>query len=249
MGAVGSTFGRNMAPDYRPDLFDEPSPVEVSRQLLYRDHFIPARSLNILAAAWIQFQVHDWVNHARHPLGVDDVSVAAAAGCDLDEHPRRRPRGPDADRREHPAPRRDQRRRPGVRQQDVALVGRLRGLRRRPGAQPRAAGRREAAAERRRLPARRHQRAGDDRLQRELVDGAEQPAHAVRPRAQRALRRAPGALPRLERRQGLPDRAADRVRADSQDPHRRVDPRDPGDRGDRRRPEEQLERSARPATG
>ena len=34
---------------------------------------MPARSLNLLAAAWIQFQVHDWVNHARHPLGEDDV--------------------------------------------------------------------------------------------------------------------------------------------------------------------------------
>ena len=42
----------------------------VSQQLLHREHFIPARSLNMLAAAWIQFQVHDWVDHARYPLGV-----------------------------------------------------------------------------------------------------------------------------------------------------------------------------------
>ena len=34
-----------------------------------RDTFIPAKSLNVLAAAWIQFQVHDWVNHARFDLG------------------------------------------------------------------------------------------------------------------------------------------------------------------------------------
>ncbi len=80
MGAVGATFGRNLTPDFRPDLFDEPNPVEVSRQLLYREHFIPARSLNLLAAAWIQFQVHDWVNHARHPLGVDDVTVDLPPG-------------------------------------------------------------------------------------------------------------------------------------------------------------------------
>ena len=34
MGAVGATFGRNLPPDYRPDLFDEPNPVVVSRELL-----------------------------------------------------------------------------------------------------------------------------------------------------------------------------------------------------------------------
>jgi len=66
MGSVDSTFGRTMKPDYRPDLFDRPNPITVSRELMYREAFIPARSLNILAAAWIQFQVHDWVNHRRH---------------------------------------------------------------------------------------------------------------------------------------------------------------------------------------
>jgi hypothetical protein len=75
MGRVGSTFGRNLKPVNRPDLFDEPNPVEVSRTLLYREQFLPARSLNVLAAAWIQFQVHDWVNHARRRLGEDDVIV------------------------------------------------------------------------------------------------------------------------------------------------------------------------------
>lgn len=80
MGAVGSTFGRNLPPVYAPDLFDTPNPVVVAQQLLHRDTFIPARSLNILAAAWIQFQVHDWVNHARHPLGKKDVIVDLPAG-------------------------------------------------------------------------------------------------------------------------------------------------------------------------
>jgi Animal haem peroxidase len=69
MGAVDSTFGRNMKPVYRPDMFDRPNPIEVSRLLMTRNAFIPARSLNLLAASWIQFQVHDWVNHRRHPLG------------------------------------------------------------------------------------------------------------------------------------------------------------------------------------
>ena len=81
MGAIGATFGRNLPPDYRPELFNEPNPVTVSRELLTRNQFLPARSLNLLAAAWIQFQVHDWVNHARHPLGGGhDVEVPMPQG-------------------------------------------------------------------------------------------------------------------------------------------------------------------------
>ncbi|MFP3991974.1 peroxidase family protein [Streptomyces sp. E11-3] len=80
MGAVGAAFGRNLKPEYRPDLFDEPNPVTVSRQLLHRDRFLPATSLNILAAAWIQFQVHDWVNHRRHPKGGPSVEVPMPPG-------------------------------------------------------------------------------------------------------------------------------------------------------------------------
>jgi hypothetical protein len=80
MGAVGAAFGRNMKPAYRPDLVDQPNPVLVSRELLTRETFLPATSLNLLAAAWIQFQVHDWVNHARHPLGANDVEVPLPEG-------------------------------------------------------------------------------------------------------------------------------------------------------------------------
>jgi hypothetical protein len=81
MGAAKrATFGRNLEPDYRPELFNEPNPIVVSRELLRRETFLPARSLNLLAAAWIQFQVHDWVNHARHPLGKKDVTVPLPPG-------------------------------------------------------------------------------------------------------------------------------------------------------------------------
>ncbi|MFF1378215.1 peroxidase family protein [Streptomyces sp. NPDC058308] len=80
MGAVGAPFGRNLRPVYRPDLFDVPNPVTVSRQLLYRETFLPATSLNVLAAAWIQFQVHDWVNHRRHQAGGKAVEVPLPPG-------------------------------------------------------------------------------------------------------------------------------------------------------------------------
>ncbi|HEV3231240.1 MAG TPA: peroxidase family protein [Candidatus Dormibacteraeota bacterium] len=80
MGALGANFGRNLHPVYAPELFDVPNLVVVARELLHRKEFIPARSLNILAAAWIQFQVHDWVDHQRQNLGVDDVAVPLPPG-------------------------------------------------------------------------------------------------------------------------------------------------------------------------
>lgn len=80
MGAVGAAFGRNLPPDYRSGTFDEPNAVTVSRELLHRERFLPARSLNMLAAAWIQFQVHDWVHHARYPLGSHEVVVPMPDG-------------------------------------------------------------------------------------------------------------------------------------------------------------------------
>jgi hypothetical protein len=66
MGMTGSRLGRNtpiaQVPDPTATLLN-PSPREVSRRLMTRDKFIPATSLNILAAAWIQFQNHDWFSH------------------------------------------------------------------------------------------------------------------------------------------------------------------------------------------
>ena len=44
-----------------------PSPREISRTLLARRKFLPAETLNLLAAAWIQFQTHDWFNHGEPP--------------------------------------------------------------------------------------------------------------------------------------------------------------------------------------
>ena len=79
MGAVGAAFGRNLTPDFTQSM-EEPNPILVARALLDRKTFLPARSLNLLAAAWIQFQVHDWVHHAREKLGKNDVKVPLPDG-------------------------------------------------------------------------------------------------------------------------------------------------------------------------
>ena len=44
----------------------EPNPRIVSRELLTRERFIPATTLNLLAGAWLQFEVHDWFSHGKN---------------------------------------------------------------------------------------------------------------------------------------------------------------------------------------
>jgi Animal haem peroxidase len=72
MGGAGRRFGRNVPPEYthpeQPPRLLTPNPRTVSRELLTRDEFIPATTLNVLAAAWIQFEVHDWVFHGVPPF-------------------------------------------------------------------------------------------------------------------------------------------------------------------------------------
>ena len=71
MGMAGSRFGRNVPLKDTiadtPNLL-KPNPREVSRRLMTRDEFIPATTLNLLAAAWIQFENHDWFEHKNDEI-------------------------------------------------------------------------------------------------------------------------------------------------------------------------------------
>jgi hypothetical protein len=67
MGSAGTRFGRNVPleetwPEQMPELLT-PNPRTVSLRLLTRDQLVPATTLNVLAAAWLQFEVHDWFSH------------------------------------------------------------------------------------------------------------------------------------------------------------------------------------------
>jgi hypothetical protein len=76
MGCTGMRFGRNVSREHTKKPTDEelltPNPRVVSEQLLKRTQFKPATIVNLLAAAWIQFQVHDWVMH-------ENVSLASSS--------------------------------------------------------------------------------------------------------------------------------------------------------------------------
>jgi hypothetical protein len=66
MGAAGTGFARNAPPVFEDaKRFESPSPWLISDRLLARQPgmFIAAEGLNLLAAAWLQFEVHDWFVH------------------------------------------------------------------------------------------------------------------------------------------------------------------------------------------
>lgn len=70
MGQALTRFGRNVPlsktyGEVAPTLY-EPNPRLVSTKLLARRDFVPVPHLNVLAAAWIQFMVHDWLSHGAN---------------------------------------------------------------------------------------------------------------------------------------------------------------------------------------
>jgi Animal haem peroxidase len=70
MGSIHTRFGRNVpVPEtFRepPEAMLDPNPRTISRELMTRKRFLPATTLNVLAAAWIQFEVHDWFSHGKN---------------------------------------------------------------------------------------------------------------------------------------------------------------------------------------
>ncbi|KAH7631581.1 hypothetical protein SMAC4_08010 [Sordaria macrospora] len=85
MGCTGMRFGRNFPREACGKPTEEelmtPNPRMISERFMARKEgkFIPATTLNLLAAAWIQFQTHDWFFHEQDlqnklnvPLAKDD---------------------------------------------------------------------------------------------------------------------------------------------------------------------------------
>jgi heme peroxidase len=85
MGMAGTRFARNIplseAVPENGDALLEPSPRLISRELLARHEFIPATKLNLLAAAWIQFEIHNWFSHGAPETG-NEFKVPLPPGDD-----------------------------------------------------------------------------------------------------------------------------------------------------------------------
>lgn len=83
MGCTGMRLGRNVPRRCTKAPTEEelltPNPRIISERLLARQpgQFKPATIVNLLAAAWIQFQVHDWFSHEA---STEEVEIPLPAG-------------------------------------------------------------------------------------------------------------------------------------------------------------------------
>jgi len=76
-GGKGTAFSRNMKSAYGSRGQNEPSPRLVSQKLLTRGSFIPNRFSNMLAAAFLQFTIHDWVHHDENYQDLDEIPLSS----------------------------------------------------------------------------------------------------------------------------------------------------------------------------
>lgn len=86
-GSVHMRFGRNVSLDsvkteLNANTLLTPNPREVSNELMARDEFKPATTVNFIAAAWIQFMVHDWVAHGPNETS-NPIEVPLPDGDEL----------------------------------------------------------------------------------------------------------------------------------------------------------------------
>jgi hypothetical protein len=98
MGMADTRFGRNVPlsasrAEEPPELLD-PNPRLVSRELLVRHEFKPAATLNVLAAAWLQFQTRDWFSHGTDPSRSIEVPPVSGAGDGWEQETMQVPRTP-----------------------------------------------------------------------------------------------------------------------------------------------------------
>ena len=100
-------FGRNVplsetVPDTKNLL--NPSPRQVSLELLTRTTFQPATILNQIAAAWIQFMVHDWFVHKKgswthtHDIPLDESDTWHERPMRIPKTPADAPKVPNSTR-------------------------------------------------------------------------------------------------------------------------------------------------------
>ncbi|KAE8021580.1 hypothetical protein FH972_007457 [Carpinus fangiana] len=63
-GSEGTFFGRNLLPVDQKNKLRKPDPMVVATKLLARRKFTDTgKQFNMIAASWIQFMIHDWIDH------------------------------------------------------------------------------------------------------------------------------------------------------------------------------------------
>ncbi len=77
-GAAGTLFSRNMPSAYNERSNEtEPNVRDLSVELFTRKKFIPSKHSNLLLASFLQFSIHDWINHTDQYDGFVEVPLKA----------------------------------------------------------------------------------------------------------------------------------------------------------------------------
>ncbi|KDP41121.1 hypothetical protein JCGZ_03612 [Jatropha curcas] len=85
IGSQGTFFGRNMLPSSSPYTLMDPHPTVVANKLLARKKLIDnEKQFNMIACSWIQFMIHDWIDHMEDTQQVEiRAPDEVADGCPL----------------------------------------------------------------------------------------------------------------------------------------------------------------------
>ncbi|KAJ4960690.1 hypothetical protein NE237_020600 [Protea cynaroides] len=84
-GAEGTFFGRNIPPVDQKHQLLKPDPMVVATKLLARSKLTDTgKQFNMIAASWIQFMIHDWVDHLEDTNQVElTAPKEVASQCPL----------------------------------------------------------------------------------------------------------------------------------------------------------------------
>ncbi|AET05548.1 alpha-dioxygenase 2 [Medicago truncatula] len=85
IGSQGTIIGRNMPPTTLNYGLLDPHPAVVTSKLLARKSFIDTgKQFNMIACSWIQFMIHDWIDHLEDTEQVEiGVPDGYSSGCPL----------------------------------------------------------------------------------------------------------------------------------------------------------------------
>ncbi|OVA03708.1 heme peroxidase [Macleaya cordata] len=84
-GSQGTFFGRNIPPVNQKDKLLRPDPMVVATKLLARRSYKDTgKQFNMIAASWIQFMIHDWIDHLEDTKQIElTAPIEVASQCPL----------------------------------------------------------------------------------------------------------------------------------------------------------------------
>ncbi|XP_027922492.1 alpha-dioxygenase 1 [Vigna unguiculata] len=85
VGSEGTFFGRNMLPVDQKKKLLKPDPMVVATKLLARRTYKDTgKQFNVIAASWIQFMIHDWIDHLEDTKQIElTAPKEVASQCPL----------------------------------------------------------------------------------------------------------------------------------------------------------------------